>query len=341
MKAIALTSLLLLCSSCYSLEQAFQFNNTFNSRVPVERALKDEKVDEGLKKKLRLSRDILGFATMQGLNVGDAYEFAILKTEGAVSYSVQAAHVDRLEFVTWWFPIVGSVPYLGYFDSQKRDEKAAELREQGYDVSSATVGAFSSLGWFSDPLYLSMTKRSEAEFVQLLLHELVHRTFWSRGSPVFNENLAEFSANRMAEIYLKMRGREKDWQEMQTDQAQALIYRKWIVAMKDELDKLYKRSDLDKAKKLEQKKAIIGLFQGERFPEALQNTPYRAAGKREWNNANILASTLYLPDTQRFEKAYRCVLPATMGGFLEALREAEKTTGDADKALDSLCAAAT
>lgn len=337
LKILVLFSLLFCASSCYTLEQAFRFNNTFNGRVPVAKALHDEKLDEVLKGKLLLSRDIVGFAASQGLNVGDAYDFAILQTEGAVSYSVQAAHSDRLELITWWFPIVGSVPYLGYFDIKERDDKAAELRQQGYDVSLATVGAFSSLGWFSDPLYLSMTKRSDADFAQLLLHELVHRSFWSKGSAAFNENLAEFVGNRLAEIYLKSRDRHKDWQELEREEANQLIFRRWLVAMKEELDKVYKLADIDKTEKLKRKSEIIRLFQNERFPAELKDPGYQAARKREWNNANIMASTLYLPDTALFEKAYRCVLPATMGGFLEALRLAEKATGDADQALSSLC----
>jgi len=107
-----------------------------------------------------------------------------------------------LESITWWFPIVGRVPYLGYFSKADRDSKASELRTEGYDVYETGVGAYSSLGWFDDPIYSPMLRRSEADFAHLIFHELTHRTLWIRGSVEFNENLAEYAADFLLEKLL-------------------------------------------------------------------------------------------------------------------------------------------
>lgn len=323
-------------TSCYTLEQGFRFNNSFNSRVSLREMLDDPELSPDKRAKLELAIRTLNFAAAQGLNVGDAYQFVIPETQKAVSYSVQAAEPDRLELLTWWFPFAGSVPYLGYFQAEKRDAKAKELRDQGYDVSEGTVGAFSSLGWFSDPLYFSMLRRPDPDVTQLLLHELVHRTFWSKGSASFNENLAEFVSLQMTEVYLRERKQEKDWLSLKESLAKQEIFRSWLLAMKTELTALYARTDLTKDQKIAQKADIIKTYQDSKFPAAIAKD-YDGARKRPWNNASILGSTLYLPDIERFKSAYDCLKPPSAGAFLAALRESERRSKSADEALTRVC----
>jgi predicted aminopeptidase len=324
------------CSGCYSLEQAFRFNNTFNSRVPLETMLSDPNLGEDQSRKLKLAMETIRFAASQGLNVGDAYQYVIPDSQKPVSYSVQAAYPDRLELMTWWFPFAGSVPYLGYFDIASRDSKAKQLRAEGYDVSEGTVGAFSSLGWFADPLYFSMLQRADSDTVQLLLHELVHRSFWSKGSATFNENLAEFVSLRMTETYLKERGREEEWIRLSESLRKQGLFRNWLVALKTELVSLYAQSTIAREEKLLRKAQIIRSFQEEKFPREIADE-YENARKRPWNNASILASTLYLPDMEKFLSAWDCYKPVKAGAFLEALKVSEKRVKGAEKALEDLC----
>ncbi len=335
-KLVAL--LLLAClSGCYTIEQGFRFNNTYNSRVSLREVLRDPDLPPERRRKLIVALEAIGFARAQGLNVGDAYQYAIPDSDKPVSYSVQAAPPDKLEFITWWFPFAGQVPYLGYFKKEERDQKSAELRAQGYDVSEGTVGAFSSLGWFSDPIYYSMLQRPDPDVAQLLLHELVHRTFWSKGSAAFNENLAEAVSLHMTEVYLKAKGQEKDWAQLQGELKKQAIFRQWLVRMKDELTALYARADLGKEQKVEMKNKLIKDFQDNRFPAEL-GKEYEGARRRPWNNASILGSTLYLPDMKRFDEAYACLGSPTAGGFLAALKKAEKRSKDAEEALAKVCA---
>jgi len=325
-----------LLSSCYSLEQAYWFNNAFNSRMPVSEALLTPGMDEFGRRKLLLSLRVLKFAEQQGLAVADAYQHYIPPGPGTVSYLVQAAPVDRLELTTWWFPFVGSVPYLGFFNKSARDEKAQELRAKGLDVSLGTVGAFSSLGWFADPIYDSMIKRKDEDLIQLLLHELVHRSFWSRGSVAFNENLAEFSSLHLTEIYLQETRAGLGLKEMKNYRAEKDQLSQWILGLREALKLLYARKDITREQKLLEKQAIIQNFRERRFPD-LTIKELKAAKDREWNNASILGAALYAPDTKRFQKAFDCLKLDKMGEFLNALRLAEEAYQSVDLALDSLC----
>lgn len=334
------TSLLILitfvCSGCYTLEQAFRFNNTFNSRRPLGEIIHDPKLPPDQAKKLEITVETLRFAVSQGLNVGDAYQYVIPDSTKPVSYSVQASHADRMELISWWFPFVGRVPYLGYFEIEKRDAKAKSLRDEGYDVSEGTVGAFSSLGWFADPLYFSMLQRANPDVVQLLLHELVHRSFWSKGSAAFNENLAEYVSLRMTEVYLKQRKQDKEWLALQESLKKQAIFREWLVTLKGELQKLYADQTLSRDEKLRRKLELIQSFQNEKFPTEIAKD-YENARRRPWNNASILASTLYLPDTKKFEAAWNCLKPTTAGAFLAALKKSETDSKDAEEALARIC----
>ncbi|MFY7929611.1 MAG: aminopeptidase [Oligoflexus sp.] len=325
-----------LLSSCYTLEQALRFNTAFNSRVPVRDALGSGLLSETTAGKLRLSRELVDFAAKQGLNTGRAYQHFIPEESAATSYFVQAAHADRFESKTWWFPIVGRVPYLGYFDSADRDREAAALRAQGFDVSIGSVGAFSSLGWFPDPIYASMTKRSDPEYIQLLLHELVHRTFWSQGSVSFNENLAEYASRVLTQRFLKERRGGEGLTELLAVERDQEKLRSWLKGLRQELEAIYSDGALDRGEKLRRKASRIAHWKTERFPE--MSTPgYRGVRNRDWNNATILGASLYSPDTERFERAAGCVGAKTIGQFLEALRRAERRISDAERALDHLC----
>ena len=333
---LVILAFIFVCSGCYTLEQAFRFNNSFNTRVALDELLQDESLHPEQRRKLELTRDTLSFAARQGLNVGDSYQYVIPDSTKPVSYSVQAAHPDRLELLSWWFPFAGRVPYLGYFKIETRDDKAKELRAEGYDVSEGTVGAFSSLGWFSDPIYFSMLQRSEPDVVQLLLHELVHRSFWSDGSVSFNENLAEYVSLRMTEAYLKEKGQEKAWMNMQENLKKQAIFRTWLHALKADLATLYARTDLSREEKISAKQILITSYQESKFPDEIAKD-YERARRRLWNNASILASTLYLPDMDKFRAAWECLKPINAGAFLTALKQSEAATKDAEQGLAKLC----
>lgn len=324
-----------MCSSCYTVDQAFHFNNLFNSREKITDIIKQGRYSQKTRDALVRVQEIVAYAKKQGLNVDDAYEYYISMENGDVSYIVSAADPVAFKFKTWWFPFVGSVPYLGFFDINDRNEKAQSL-SVSYDVHVATVGAFSSLGWFEDPIYTPMLKRTEASLANLLFHELTHRTFWAQGSVRFNENLAEFVGYQMAIKYLKDKGEAQKLQTFLNRYGDRRVLKAWLKELKKDLEQVYEDERLDYEGKLQKKKATIARYQNEKMPQ-FKDPRYVKVAKRDWNNASIMGAGLYSPDFTEFEKAYVCSNAENAGQFLEALKSVETDEMSEFAALKSLC----
>jgi predicted aminopeptidase len=113
-----------------------------------------------------------------------------------VLWVITASEKYKIEAFYWKFPIVGKVSYKGFFDKQKAVAAKNELVCKGYDVDLRPVSAWSTLGWFSDPVLSSMLNRSKGHLCNLIFHELFHATYYAKSSVDFNENLASFIAHK-------------------------------------------------------------------------------------------------------------------------------------------------
>jgi len=327
--------LFLSLTGCYVTKLAYNQNNLFNSRRLVSDVLKDDQVNSKTRKKLALLLEILEFAEQQGLNREDAYSFYIPSREKYVSYIVQASHADKLKPITWWFPIVGTVPYKGFFHQPDRDELSLKLKSEGYDVYNSGVGAFSSLGWFDDPIYPSMIHRRLSSVAHLFFHELTHRTFWWSGSTKFNENLAEYIAGVLTEKYLKIKKMEKELSLYLRKEIDKKKYKIWLKILRKKLKQNYANKD-------KRDKNLILLKKQKIFEEmTISDRPKFEVvdyiGKSKWNNARVLAASLYSPDVERFAKAFECDGSENVGQFLENLKKAMKVADSKFEGLDSLC----
>lgn len=300
-----LAALLAFASGCYVTRLAFYQNSLINRRVKVEQVIAEKQVDQSEIQKLLFTREVLDFARSEGLNVGAAYDHYIAIEGKAISYTVSAAQPLAFTQETWWFPVVGSVPYLGFFQEALRDGKAKELAEQGLDVHKSDVGAFSSLGWFADPIYSTMLRRKKYSLANLLFHELVHRTVWIGGEVSFNENLADFLAEKITEDFFRSR---KDGFEVLSrrkifEQDKA-IFIAWVEDLKDQLERVYQavkeigpnQALIEKANTL--KKYVAG----EKKPQFQQ---FDFVGKMPWNNARIMMVRTYKSKYDHLELLYQ------------------------------------
>lgn len=140
---------------------------------------------------------------------------------------------DALVSKTWWFPVVGRVPYKGFFDFDAGRKEEEQLRAEGYDTYLRPSPAFSTLGWFNDPLLSTTLGEDSLAIAQTVIHELTHNRVYLKGQAVFNESLAEFVGNRGAVEFFRARGdtawarvAEARWRdEMRLGEAWALAYR--------------------------------------------------------------------------------------------------------------------
>ena len=192
MMLFALAGFSLFTSGCYLAHLARGQARLLCSRVPVEDLLRDPGTDPELRAKFERVAEVRGYAKDLGLDVGDRYtEYAPWPGDFVVT-TVVAARPGEVIPVTSWFPIVGSVPYRGYFDTESADAEAERLRHENLDVCQQKVRAYSTLGWFDDPLTGPMLRQDEGTLVETLFHELLHATVFVSSDPEFNEGVAAF-----------------------------------------------------------------------------------------------------------------------------------------------------
>jgi predicted aminopeptidase len=304
----------------------------------VSKVLDAKDVSVGEKEKLRFSQLALAFAKAEGLLVGAAYSDYIKVPGRAVSYTVQAARPTEMSLKHWWFPIVGSVPYLGYFDEGDREKEAKALIADGYEVYEGSATAFSSLGWFADPIYSSMLKRPDVELAHLYFHELTHRTLWLSGGVEFNENLAEFVGDTLTVQFFKSIAREKDLEIFNLANADYLLFRRWLNQLRSDVEKDLKDSQgLEPAERVSRKNKVIAMAISQK-PE-FKRVDF--VGSSSWNNARILAAGLYTPDTSKFLKAWQCYQTknpgSKMGSFLKTLKDLAEKTRNGFESLEAIC----
>ena len=136
-----------------------------------------------------------------GLKVGGAYKTITQVDQNAVVWVVMAAPRDSLTPYTWWFPIVGNVPYRGYFKKADAAAEAAAMEGAGYDTYVRPAIAFSSLGFFNDPLLSNLLALSRVELPGVITHELFHRTYFLASDIIFDESAATWVGGRGAIAY--------------------------------------------------------------------------------------------------------------------------------------------
>ena len=150
--SIAAMALLTACSPGYVLRAGWEEAKILTARRPIHEIVHDTTASAELRGKLRLVQHAREYSerTLE-LVPGDAFTSYVELERDTLLMVVNAAHEFELRWKTWWFPIVGRLPYKGYFDFEKARREAEKLHEQGYDTWVRPSSAFSTLGWFPDP----------------------------------------------------------------------------------------------------------------------------------------------------------------------------------------------
>jgi predicted aminopeptidase len=179
-----------------------QFTIIWNAR-PVEEVLKDPVIPDSIKTKLYLIERVRKYA-IDSLGLKDTENYKTLYDQKGeeIMWVVTACEPFRFKPKEWKFPILGAVPYKGFFIKEKAIELRNELEKEGWDTSIRNPGGWSTLGWFTDPILSGMLERSEGDLANLIIHEMVHATIFVKDSIDFNENLATFIGDRGTEKFL-------------------------------------------------------------------------------------------------------------------------------------------
>lgn len=190
---IALVSLIFYsCESMHYYSQAIQGQyRILEKRQPISDIIADPESPESLRQKLAFILALRQFAENElQLPVKDNYLTYVDLKQPYVVWNVFAAPELSLAPKTWCYPVVGCAAYRGYFSAENARQFAHELSDQGYDVYVAGVTAYSTLGWFDDPVLSTFINISKARSASLIFHELAHQVLYVKGDTAFNESFA-------------------------------------------------------------------------------------------------------------------------------------------------------
>ncbi|MEW6665672.1 MAG: aminopeptidase [Thermodesulfobacteriota bacterium] len=294
-------SVMLLCGSgCrlgYYLHLAGGQLSLLAGSVPVEEALRESTLSRDERERLRLVARIKEFGeTELGLQKTENYRTVYLKSRQNPIYTVSASPKDRLTRITWWFPIVGDMPYLGFFDVESARKEKEDLLRKDLDVAMGRADAYSTLGWFNDPVTRNLLDESVPELAETILHEMTHTTLYMKGQGEFNEGLAMLVGLRGARLFLEREFGPSHPFTTQADEAlqDERIFTSFMASLMDSLERLY-NSFMPHEEKLRERERLFALAMEEfhRVRMGFRTDRFLAFGNVGLNNAYLLSLALY------------------------------------------------
>lgn len=304
--------------SCYTVEQGYEQFRLFSQEKQIKKIISEKSETPQRIEKLKLIEPTLKYAEQEvGLNVGSSYQQYIALNRPHLLWVVQAAQKHSLELKTWWFPIVGKQPYLGYFNYKSALEMKNKLSEKKYDVLLAGVNAFSLLGYFSDPIYSSMIDHwPTPQMIETLFHECLHKTIYVKNHYAFNENLANFVARKATEQFMRTHGEfgqnaDVYVQNYEKEKRAQIKFQEFLLIVRKDLQDFYQNNPHDASgedlflKKREEKFDEIALRYKTFMNGVEEGTNYAFAfQKGKINNAVVLAYSIYDAAQEPLERAF-------------------------------------
>ena len=296
-------------TGCYLSRAGWEEAKILRARQPIARLVADSaRVRPAVRAKLALVLDARRFAADSiGLRVEDSFTQYTQLERDTLVLVLSGAHRDRLAMHTWWFPVVGRVPYKGYFDYGAARAAARRLRDRGFDVALRPAAAFSTLGWFNDPLLSTTLALDSIGLANTVIHEVTHSTFYAPGQAVFNESFANFVGARGAEWFFRARGQPAAVEAARADWRNDLALSAFWTGVYDELDSAFKANPDDRAARLRAREAVYARARQRLRAEVaprLTNYPPGWADRVALDNASLLSRRVYLTDLWLFDAVY-------------------------------------
>ena len=293
---ISITVLSACVDAGYYLQSVQGHYAIMQQKKDIDSLLEDEQVPEKLKQRLRLVQGIRSFAfTELGLPRSDSYtEYADLK-RGYALKNLFAAEEFSISAKQWCYPIVGCAGYRGFFDQQRLQDFADDLQRQHYDVYVANVSAYSTLGWFDDPVLNTFINWPDELLAGLIFHELAHQQLYVDGDSRFNESFASAVQQAGVEKWLQQQGwssRLQKYRQRQSDRQQVFDL---IKQARQDLHDLYQESIGPAEKRRRKAEYLQQLKQRyEAFSDSIQhNDGFQRWFEGELNNAKLVSVSTY------------------------------------------------
>ncbi len=297
------------CSPFYVMRAAYEEGKILWRREPIADFIERPDIAADTKEKLALVLAVREYAKNPlKLNVGRSYSTYSYVDRPELTYILTAAPKTELKPYTWWFLVVGRVPYKGYFSREEAETAAEELRAEGYDTNVRTSAAFSTLGWFNDPLLGHLLKYDKVTLAEVVFHELFHSTLYVKGAGNFNESVANFVGGRAAIDFFRDKFGEgsAEHQRAVRNWEAELEFSGFIERFAGALTELYTRN-IPYEDKLRLREAVFSQFKNEWADRLASRSTHRFRGfaYQPMNNAVIIHYLLYLRNLEIFESIYQ------------------------------------
>ncbi len=311
------------CEVGYLARAAYEEGRLLWNRRPISDELTNPGLDPEHRDALAMVLKVREFARERlGLNVGGAYRTISQVDQDAIVWVVMAAPATSLRPLTWWFPIVGSVPYRGYFARTQAEAEAQSLGDEGYDTLVRPAVAFSSLGFFDDPLLSNLLALNRVVLAGTVIHELFHRTFFLASNVTFDESAATWVGSRgAAEFFAETEGpTSRDAVAARAVVASNLTFARFLLQAQAQLLRLY-GSGLPKNEILRRRKALFAQIRTDyaRLKPSLSGLDRFDLDRHPLNNAALLDYLLYFHNLWDFDALDRLShhnLPATIKAII-------------------------
>jgi predicted aminopeptidase len=293
----------------YLVRAAWEEGKILAHRQPIVDIVADSTAPAVQRRKLQIVLAARSFAGDSiGLRARQSFTTYSRLEHDTLVLVLSAAYRDRLEAYTWWFPIVGRVPYKGFFDFGLARTTARRLASDGFDVYLRPSPAFSTLGWFNDPLVSTSLNADSLDLANTVIHELTHNTFYASGQAVFNESFANFVGARGSAWFFRSRGQSDAGDEADARWGDEKLMARFWDRLYHTIDSAYKtHPGSDTAHVRERIEARDTVYRRARrelvevLGPKLRTIGPRVLERMRLDNAALIARRIYLTDLDLFD----------------------------------------
>jgi len=274
------------------------------NREPIAELVANRTTDPAVRHALRLVLESRDYAAALGLEAKETYTTYSDVGRDTLLLVLQAAPKDCICPYTWKYPIVGQIPYKGFFDFAAARREADRLAARGYDVYLRPSAAFSTLGWFNDPLLSTALTHDSVELAATVFHEIAHNTLYVRSATPFNESFAQFVGYRSAESFFTERSDTANARQASDRLNDEMVLGEFYATLITRLDSLYATEPDSAALEAGRTEAAVWARAELLGPVGAKLRSYRLGNlpERPINNARLIGATLYRTRLDLFDR---------------------------------------
>ncbi|HEX7338267.1 MAG TPA: aminopeptidase [Gemmatimonadales bacterium] len=288
----------------YLTRAGFEETRILQSRQPIARLVRDSTTDPALRQTLGLVIESRNYAARLGLEAKETYTSYSDVGRDTLLLVLQAAPRDCICPYTWKYPIVGRIPYKGFFDTRAARREAERLAARGYDIHLRPSGAFSTLGWFEDPLLSTALTRDSVELAATVFHEIAHNTLYVKSATPFNESFAQLVGYRSAEAFFRERGDSLNARQAADRWHDEIVLGDYYSALVRRLDALYAQRPDSVALEQGRREAAAWARSQLTGPVGQRLRTYNIGrmAERPINNAQLIGARIYRTRLDLFDR---------------------------------------